>query len=131
MGSDKHACQLSLECSKHVRDLDVYSALSQRKLTVYLIQVNNVFRQKSVTYFTNLDKVLFAANYFAGTIKNKWKLEDKQIVADLARNHLFAGFCKFLQERMKPAHIHQTEKIVQIGDMRQQSNQSVQISLRL
>ena len=39
---------------------------------------------------------------------------------------MYAGFCEFLQERMKPAHIYQTETMVQIGNMRQQSNQSVQ-----
>ena len=75
-----------------------------------------------MTYFTNLDKVLFAANYLAGIIRNKWKLEDKQIVADPAHNHSFVGFCKFLQEYMKPAHIRQVETMVQMGDMRQQSN---------
>ena len=39
---------------------------------------------------------------------------------------MYAGFCEFLQERMKLAHIHQAETMVQIGNMRQQSNQSVQ-----
>ena len=38
----------------------------------------------------------------------------------------YAGFCEFLQERMKPAHIRQAETMVRIGDMRQRSNQSVQ-----
>ena len=119
MGSNEHTCQLSLECSKHVQDPNVYSALSQRKLTMYLIQVNDLFRQKSVTYLTKLDKVLFAANYLAGTIKNKWKLEDEQIVADPMRNHIYAGFCKFLQEQMKLTHIRQVEIMMQIGNIRQ------------
>ena len=126
MGSNKHTCQLSLECSKCVWDPDVYSALSQHKSTVYLTQVNNVFRQKSVTYLTNLDKVLFAANYLAGTIRNEWKLEDKQIIADLMCNHTYTRFCEFLQEWIKLAHIRQVETIVQISNKRQQSNQSVQ-----
>ena len=64
-----------------------------------------MFRQKPVTYLTDLNKVLFAANYLADTTKNEWKLEDKQIVADSAHNHLFAEFCEFLQKRIKPAHI--------------------------
>ena len=93
---------------------------------MYLLQVDDVFRQKPITYLTEMDKVLFAANYLAGIIKNEWKSEAKQITADPMRSHTYAGYCEFLQERMKPAHIRQAETIVQIGDMCQQSNQSVQ-----
>ena len=71
-----------------------------------------------MTYLTDLNKVLFAANYFAGTIRNKWKLEYKQIVTDSVRNHTYAGFYEFLQERIKPAHVRQVETMVQIGNMR-------------
>ena len=71
IGSNEHARQLSLERSKRVQDSDVYSALSQHKLTVYLTQVNDVFRQKPVIYLINLDKILFAANYLTGTIRNE------------------------------------------------------------
>lgn len=45
---------------------------------------------------------------------------------DPTRSHIYTRFCKFLQKRMKPAHIRQAETIVQISDMRQQSNQTVQ-----
>ena len=85
-----------------------------------------MFRQKPVTYLTKMDKVLFAANYFADVIRNKWKLEDKQITTDPNHNHTFAGYCKFLQERMKLVHIRQVETMVQIGDMHQRSNQLIQ-----
>lgn len=69
--SNKHAYQLSLKCSKRVQDSDIYLALLQCKLIVYLSQVNNVFRQKPITYLIKMDKVLFAANYLAGIIRNK------------------------------------------------------------
>ena len=112
MNSNNHSCQLSLERSKRIQDPNVYSALSQRKLTMYLSQVNDVFRQKPITYLTKMDKVLFAANYLAGVIRNKWKSEDKQITADPNRNHTFAGYCKFLQEHIKPVHIRQVETMM-------------------
>ena len=66
------------------------------------------------------------ANYLVGIIKNEWKSKDKQIIADLIRSHTYAEYCEFLQERMKPAHIRQTETMIQIGNMRQQSNQLIQ-----
>ena len=71
-----------------------------------------MFRQKSIIYLTKIDKVLFAANYFASIIRNKWKSEDKQITVDPNCNHMFTGYCEFLQKRMKLAHIYQTETIV-------------------
>lgn len=71
MDSNNHAYQLNLKRSKYVWDPNVYLALLQHKLTVYFTQVNNVFRQKPITYFTKMDKVLFAANYLAGFIKNE------------------------------------------------------------
>ena len=126
MDGDEHACQLSLERSKCVQDPNIYSALLQRKLTVYLSQVNNIFRQKPIIYLTRMDKMLFAANYLAGIKKNEWKSENKQIIADSTCSHTYAGYCKFLQEHMKPAHIRQAETMVQIGNMHQQSNQSIQ-----
>lgn len=119
MNGNKYAYQLSLECSKCIQDPDIYLALLQCKLTVYLLQVDNVFRQKPITYFTKIDKILFAVNYFAGIIKNKWKSENEQITADPICSYMYAGYCEFLQEYMKPAHIRQTETIVQIGDMYQ------------
>ena len=70
--------------------------------------------------------MLFAANHLADVIRNEWKLEDKQITADPTRNHMYAGFYKFLQEQMKPAHIRQAKTMIQIGNIRQQSNQSIQ-----
>ena len=71
INNNKHTCQLSLERSKHVRDPNIYLVLLQRKLTVFFTQVNNVFRQKPITYFTKIDKVLFAVNYLASIIRNK------------------------------------------------------------
>ena len=102
---NEHACQLSLKHSKCIQDPNVYLTSSQRKLTVYLSQVDNIFRQKPITYFTKMNKVLFAANYLAGVIKNEWKSENEQITVDLTRSHTYARYCEFLQKRIKPAHI--------------------------
>ena len=81
-----------------------------------------MFRQKLITYLTKIDKVLFAANYLTGVIRNEWKLEDKQITADLTCSHMYTEFCEFLQKHIKPAHICQTETMVRIDNIRQQSN---------
>lgn len=117
INSDDHTYQLSLEHSKCIQDPDVYLALLQYKLTIFLSQINNVFKQKLITYLTKMDKILFTAKYLAGVIRNKWKSEDKQITTDLKYNHIFAGFYKFLQERIKPTHICQAETMIQISDM--------------
>ena len=44
---------------------------------MYFTQVNDVFRQKPITYFTKMDKMLFAANYLADIIRNEWQLKDE------------------------------------------------------
>ena len=85
-----------------------------------------MFRQKPITYLIKMNKVLFATNYLTGIIRNKWKLEDKQITANFTCSHTYTWFCKFLQELIKPAHICQAETMVRIGNMRQQSNQLIQ-----
>lgn len=102
MDDDEHARQLSLERSKRVRDPDVYTATSQRQLTTYLTQVNDVFRQKPITYLTDMDKVLFAANFLGGVIRAEWKAKMNESQRTLRANILLRGTANFCRNECGP-----------------------------
>ena len=65
-GSDEFKQALALERAKNVRDPDVYSKQSQCHLVTFFKQLALVFRAKPLTYYTHVNKCVYAATFLRG-----------------------------------------------------------------
>lgn len=117
--------RLTLKRAKKVRDPDVYSGESQRALDDCLNQVALVFRTKPLTYASETDKCLYAANYLGGFPAREWEAEEKRIREDPNRTYAYDEFKAFLKERKLPGHVRTANLILKIGYLQQRPTQTV------
>ena len=116
---------MTLKQAKKVRDPDVYSGESQRVLDDYLDQVALVFRTKPLTYASEMDKCLYAANYLGGFPAREWEAEEKRIREDPNRTYAYDESKAFLKERKLSGHVRRANLILKLGYLQQRPTQTV------